>query len=61
MAYLTLKRTFEGSCKAKTMGNITKEMMAKAAIYNMLINMRDIERGRPQRRRQDKKWFEDLD
>lgn len=38
-AYSTFKRTFGESCMAKTMKNITKELTAKAYIYNMLINL----------------------
>jgi len=38
-AYSTFKRTFGESCMAKTMKNITKELAAKAFIYNTLINL----------------------
>ena len=38
-AYSTFKRAFGGYCMAKTMENITKELIAKAAIYNMLVNL----------------------
>lgn len=38
-AYSTFKRTFGEFCMAKTMKNITKELAAKAYIYNMLINL----------------------
>jgi IS5 family transposase len=38
-AYSTFKRTFGEFCMAKTMKNITKELTAKACIYNMLINL----------------------
>ena len=38
-AYSTFKRTFGEHCTAKTMQNITKELAAKAAIYNTLINL----------------------
>jgi len=38
-AYSTFKRTFGEYCMAKTMKNITKELTAKAFIYNMLINL----------------------
>jgi len=38
-AYSTFKRTFGEFCMAKTMGNIEKEMMTKAYIYNTLINL----------------------
>jgi transposase len=38
-AYSTFKRTFGEFCMAKTMKNITKELTAKAYIYNMLINL----------------------
>jgi len=38
-AYSTFKRTFGESCMAKTFQNITKELAAKAFIYNMLINL----------------------
>jgi len=38
-AYSTFKRTFGEFCMAKTMKNITKELTAKAYIYNTLINL----------------------
>jgi len=38
-AYSTFKRMFGEYCMAKTMKNITKELTAKAYIYNMLINL----------------------
>ena len=38
-AYSTFKRTFGEFCVAKTMKNITKELTAKAYIYNTLINL----------------------
>ena len=38
-AYSTFKRAFGEVCMAKTMKNITKELAAKAYIYNMLINL----------------------
>ena len=38
-AYSTFKRRFGEFCMAKTMKNITKELAAKAYIYNMLINL----------------------
>jgi transposase len=38
-AYSTFKRAFGEFCMAKTMKNITKELTAKALIYNMLVNM----------------------
>jgi len=38
-AYSTFKRTFGDSCMAETFQNITKELTAKAYIYNMLINL----------------------
>jgi len=38
-AYSTFKRAFGEFCMAKTMKNITKELTAKAYIYNMLINL----------------------
>jgi len=38
-AYSTFKRTFGEYCMAKTMKNITKELAAKAFIYNILINL----------------------
>ena len=38
-AYSTFKRTFGEFCMAKTIQNITKELTAKAYIYNMLINL----------------------
>lgn len=39
IAYSTFKRAFREFCIAKTMKNITKELMRKAFIYNMLINL----------------------
>jgi len=38
-AYSTFKRTFVEYYVAKTMKNVTKELAAKAFIYNMLINL----------------------
>jgi len=38
-AYSIFKRAFGEYCMAKTMKNITKELAAKAFIYNMLINL----------------------
>jgi len=38
-AFSTFKRRFGEFCMAKTMKNITKELTAKAYIYNMLINL----------------------
>jgi len=38
-AYSTFKRKSGEFCIAKTMKNITKELMTKAFIYNMLINL----------------------
>jgi len=38
-AYSTFKRTFGEFCMAKTMKNITKELVTKAFIYNMLLNL----------------------
>jgi len=38
-AYSTFKRAFGGACMAKTMENITKELVAKATVYNMLVNL----------------------
>jgi len=38
-AYSTFKRAFGEFCMAKTMKNITKELTAKAYIYNMLIDL----------------------
>jgi len=38
-AYSTFKRTFGEYCMAKTFRNITKELTAKAYIYNTLINL----------------------
>jgi len=37
--YSTFKRTFGEFCMAKTMKNITRELAAKAYLYNMLINL----------------------
>ena len=38
-AYSTFRRAFGEFCMAKTMTNITKELAAKAYLYNMLINL----------------------
>jgi IS5 family transposase len=38
-AYSTFKRAFGEHCMARTMRNIAKELMAKATIYNMLVNL----------------------
>ena len=38
-AYSTFKRAFGEFCMAKTMKNITRELMTKVFIYNMLINL----------------------
>jgi hypothetical protein len=38
-AYSTFKRTFGEFCMAKTMKNIARELVAKAYLYNMLINL----------------------
>jgi IS5 family transposase len=38
-AYSTFKRAFGEHCMARTMGNIAKELVAKATIYNLLINL----------------------
>jgi hypothetical protein len=38
-AYSTFKRMFGESVMAKTMGNAVRELVAKAAIYNMLVRM----------------------
>jgi len=38
-AYSTFKRAFGEYCMAKTMKNITRELAAKAFIYNTLINL----------------------
>ena len=38
-AYSTFKRAFGGACMAKTLENITKELMAKPSIYNVLVNL----------------------
>ncbi len=38
-AYSTFKRAFGEYCMAKTLKNITKELAAKAYIYNMIINL----------------------
>jgi len=37
--YSTFKRAFGEYCMAKTMKNITRELMTKAYIYNILINL----------------------
>ncbi|MBO3842712.1 MAG: IS5 family transposase, partial [Candidatus Brockarchaeota archaeon] len=38
-AYSAFKRAFGESCMAKTLNNITKELITKAFIYNTLINL----------------------
>ncbi|MFQ6075868.1 MAG: hypothetical protein ACE5Z5_07015 [Candidatus Bathyarchaeia archaeon] len=38
-AYSTFKGAFWGFCMAKTMENIARELVAKATIYNILVNM----------------------
>jgi len=38
-AYSTFKGAFGGFSMARTLQNITKELVAKAAIYNLLINL----------------------
>ncbi len=38
-AYSTFKRVFGEHCMAKTLGNIAKELVAKATIYNFLVNL----------------------
>jgi len=38
-AYSTFKRTLGDFCMAKALKNITKELTAKASIYNMLVNL----------------------
>jgi hypothetical protein len=38
-AFSTFKRLYGEYSMAKSMENITKEMMAKAYIYNMIINL----------------------
>jgi hypothetical protein len=38
-AYSTFKRTLGDACMAKTIENITKEIMTKVYIYNMIINL----------------------
>jgi len=38
-AYSTFKQAFGEHCMAKTLENITKELVAKATIYNMIVNL----------------------
>ncbi|MGC8850012.1 MAG: transposase [Candidatus Bathyarchaeia archaeon] len=38
-AFSTFKRLLGGCCLLKTPRNIAKELMAKAYIYNMIINL----------------------
>jgi hypothetical protein len=38
-AYSTFKRLFGEGCMAKTLENIARELTAKVALYNMLVNM----------------------
>ena len=38
-AFSTFKRLYGEYCMSKNMENIAKEMMAKAYIYNMIINL----------------------
>ncbi|MHC1630927.1 MAG: transposase [Methanotrichaceae archaeon] len=38
-AYSTFKMIFGESCKAKTVENITREIMSKVFIYNMFIDI----------------------
>ena len=38
-AYSTFKRAFGEHCMARTFRNIVKELVAKATIYNMLVNL----------------------
>jgi len=38
-AYSAFKRIFGEYCMAKTLGNIAKELVAKATIYNFLVNL----------------------
>jgi len=38
-AFSTFKRMFREHCLARTMNNITKELVAKVALYNTLVNM----------------------
>jgi hypothetical protein len=40
-AFSTFKRLYGEYCMAKNMENITKELAAKAYIYNMMINLRN--------------------
>jgi hypothetical protein len=40
-AFSTFKRLYGEYCMAKNMENISKELMAKAYIYNMLINLQN--------------------
>jgi len=40
-AFSTFKRLYGEYCMAKSMENITKELLAKAYIYNMLINLQN--------------------
>ena len=38
-AFSTFKQPFREFCMAKTMRSLTKELMTKAFIYNMLMNL----------------------
>ena len=40
-AFSTFKRLYGEYCMAKNMESISKEMMAKAYIYNMIINLQN--------------------
>ena len=38
-AFSTFKRLFGEHCLARTIDNITRELVAKVALYNMLVNL----------------------
>jgi hypothetical protein len=40
IAFSAFKRLYGEYCMARNMRSITKELMAKAYIYNMLINLK---------------------
>jgi hypothetical protein len=40
-AFSTFKRLYGEYCMAKSMENITKELSAKAYVFNMLINLQN--------------------
>jgi hypothetical protein len=40
-SFSTFKRLYGEYCMARSMENIAREMMAKAYIYNMIINLKN--------------------